>query len=230
MIALVDGDIIAYRNAAVVKEDSVEYALIGCDRMMQDILAATEADEYLVYLSGSNNFRYQINPDYKANRKDIVKPPHLQACRDFLCNEWNAKVVHGYEADDALGIQQDKKGNEYGFDTVICTIDKDLLQVPGYHYNFVNKTFKTVSQIEGIRHFYAQMLIGDKSDNIVGVDGLGVVKSGKILNPLQTEEEMMVAGCSLYNHADRFQMNADCLWIWQEEGVMWSDRMDRRQG
>ena len=241
MISLIDGDIIAYRNAAATGDDSVEFALIGCDRMIQNILQVTEADSYKIFLSGSGNFRYDINPDYKANRKDIVRPQHLQACREFLIDNYNAQLCHGFEADDMLGIEQDKRGTRFGrlddaysptnleihtiYDTVICSIDKDLLQIPGYHYNFVKNEFKTVDPIEGIRHFYKQMLIGDRADNLFGVDKIGPVKAGKLLDHITSEKEMMKIVCTLYNDADRFQMNADCFWVMHQLGEMWTDRV-----
>lgn len=224
MIALLDGDIIAYRNAAVVGEDSVEFAYYGCEKVAQDIIDSVGTTEYQVYLTGSKNFRKQINPEYKANRKDKPKPPHLQACLEYLMEEWDAVYLDEVEADDLLGIAADKCGDEHGYGTVICSIDKDLLQIPGYHYNFVNRTFSTVSKIEGIRHFYKQMLIGDVADNIFGIAGIGPVKAGRLLDHIEDEREMMNIVCDLYKDADRFQMNADCLWIMREPDQQWSDR------
>lgn len=224
MKALIDGDIICYRNAAVVGNDSVEFALMGCDRMMHSILEATDADSFSVYLTAPNNFRYAIYPDYKAHRKDKEKPPHLGTCKQFLIDEWNAIFEDDLEADDLMGIHQDKEGGEQGFETVICTIDKDLLQIPGYHYNFVKETFTTVSQLEGIRFFYKQMLIGDVADNLKGVDKIGPVKAGKLLDSITDETIMMQTVCSLYDDPDRFQTNADCFWIMRNLSEMWSDR------
>jgi hypothetical protein len=74
------------------------------------------------------------------------------------------------EADDLLGINQTK-------DTIICTIDKDLRQVPGQHYNFVKDEIFTVNLQEGLLWFYTQMLTGDASDNISGIRGIGLKKA-----------------------------------------------------
>ncbi len=106
MIALIDGDIVAYRCSAACENEPVEIALIRTYDMMQNILDETGASSYKCFLSGDNNFRYTINPKYKQNRKDKVDPIHRQACKDFLVSDWNAIVVDGYEADDALSMEQ----------------------------------------------------------------------------------------------------------------------------
>ena len=83
MIALVDGDIVAYRCAASAEKEEISIALMRTNMMMEDIMLDTEATEFKVYLSGSkeDNFRYKVNPEYKANRKDVVRPIHLEACK-----------------------------------------------------------------------------------------------------------------------------------------------------
>lgn len=226
MISLIDGDIICYRSAAAAENDGVEYALLNTDRLMRTILAETEATSFNAWISASDksNFRYKENPLYKANRKDKPKPIHLEACRRFLTEEWGAVTVVGAEADDALSIAQDKEGVDGVYETVICSIDKDLLQVPGFHYNFVRKEFSQVSYIGGIKFFYKQMLIGDTVDYIQGVVGLGKAKAAKIIDPLTTEKEMYEVVCNLYKDPDRFDMNANCLWLYREDGIRFTDR------
>lgn len=220
-IALIDSDIVAFRCAAVSENEPEDIAIVRTDKLMREILEATQADSYLAFLTGRGNFRKQINPDYKANRKDKEPPKHLQICREFLKQDWSAIVIDGYEADDALGINQTSE-------SVICSIDKDLLQIPGKHYNFVKQEWLEVSELEGIRHFYKQMLIGDTSDNIKGIDKIGPVKAEKLLGSLEKEKDMFWVVSDLYSASsepdgsERFWMNADCLWIWRKEGGCYS--------
>ena len=234
-IALIDGDIIAYRCSAACENESVELALIRTYDMMQNILTETGATAYKCFLSGKGNFRNDINPGYKANRKDKVDPIHRQVCKDFLISDWNAVVCDGYEADDALAMEQSGDwyvNTRFGFpdsstskvETIICSIDKDLLQVPGKHYNFVKKEFSEVSKVEGLRNFYKQMLIGDSSDNIFGVSGIGKVKAAKYIDPLENEEIMLYTILDLYRDSLRLAMNADCLWLMRKENEKWTDR------
>lgn len=182
---------------------------------MMDILSREE--NHKTFLTGKDNFRYTINTEYKANRIGKPKPEHLTACRNFLIEEYKAVVVDGAEADDALGINQAE-------DTIIYSIDKDLLMIPGHHFNFVNNTYTEVSELDGVRAFYRQMLIGDTSDNIFGIKGIGKVKAGRIIDPINDEQSMFDIVIDMYDSAERFWMNADCLWIMQNEGETFSKR------
>ena len=215
MRALVDGDIVVYRAAASAKGEEQWIAQARADQMIQDILADTGATTYNVYLTGSNNFRREIAPSYKANRPDD-RPEHWLAVREFLVTQHKAQMCDGYEADDELGIQQDKET----LTTVICSIDKDLLQIPGRHYNFVKKIHNVVERDQGLKHLYMQSLIGDKSDNIIGVEGIGPVKAERALAELLPEE--WYDKCrELYNDDERFHLNMKLLYIWQKPNDMW---------
>lgn len=224
MILLIDGDLVCYRCAASVEpHGDEEIARLRCDRLMQELLHTTGAEQYMSFLTGPNNFRKKINLEYKANRKDTVPPQWLQSCRRFLVEEWNSIISDGCEADDLLGINQTT-------DTTIASLDKDLLMIPGHHYNWVKQESTFVDEIDGIKHLYKQMLIGDRADNIFGVNKIGVVKAARIIDHLETEDEMVEAVWDLYEgDAERFYMNVQCLWIMQKEGETWADRVNHLQ-
>ena len=223
-ILLIDADLVAYRCAASVAEDApLDFAVARCDRLMHELLHVTQCDHYCGYLTGGDNFRKTINKEYKANRKDMVPPKWLQQCREFLIKEWKCKLAIGCEADDLLGINQDKSTHT----TIIASLDKDLMMIPGKHYNWMHDTHAIVDKMEGIKTFYKQMLIGDVSDNVIGVAGIGKVKAAKRIDPLTTEQEMIEVVFDLYKEdAARFYMNAQCLWILQNEGETWAKRVD----
>ena len=233
MTGLIDGDIVAYRAAAscekrdkegnLISLEPEEIALLRADNTMMDILHSEE--DHITFLTGKNNFRYTINPEYKANRRGKPKPEYLQAIRDYLVQEYKTVITDGIEADDALGIHQTEN-------SIIYSIDKDLLMIPGHHFNFVTKEYLEVSELDGIRAFYRQMLIGDTSDNIFGVKGIGKVRAAKLINHLEDEDEMyntvfdlyMHPTCPLIDDEERFNMNANCLWIQRKEGELFTDR------
>jgi DNA polymerase-1 len=96
-----------------------------------------------------------------------------------------------YEADDLMAMTQ-------GPNSVICSVDKDLLQVPGFHFNFVKNTFSYVEEIEGWRIFDTQVLTGDDSYGIVGLYGIGPAKAKKILAGLSTPFLMYTAVLKAY--------------------------------
>ena len=218
-IALIDADLVAFRCAATVPEhEPLDVAIYRVDVLMRQILEATESEQYKTFLTGRGNFRKVINTEYKANRKDKEPPHYLQDCREYLIKEWNAVVSEGCEADDLLGIEQTDE-------TVICSLDKDLLMIPGVHFNWNKVEYTHVDQMLGLRTFYKQMLIGDRSDNIFGVDKIGPVKAAKLIDHLETEQEMFNTVLQLYDDQySRFIMNAQCLWIMQKEKETWAHR------
>ena len=193
MLALVDMDLLLYRVGYTTMDDSQWVAGARCDEMMDNILVKTGATEWRGFLSDSaeNNFRHKLYPFYKAGRKQ-EKPTHYEFLKEHLITKWGAEIAHGMEADDGLGIAQAISG------TVIASIDKDLLQCPGLHYNFVKDEFIEIDLEEGKRRFYTQLLTGDSTDNIRGCRGIGPVKAAKALAGLSEEADYLEACFNLY--------------------------------
>ena len=212
MKALLDMDIIAFRCAASCENESYEELDYRVNSATEQILSQVNATTFEGFLTGKNNFRKKINPEYKANRKDKVPPKYLQDARQILIDKWGAIVCTGYEADDALGMGQDKSD---GRSSIICTIDKDLDQIAGLHFNWVKGDYYEVSEIEGTRSLYRSCLVGDRADNIIGVAGIGPVKAAKIIDHLEDEDEMADVVKSLYDSDERYCMNLQCLYIWR---------------
>jgi 5'-3' exonuclease len=145
----------------------------------------------------------------------MVKPKWLSLCQEYLDKEWNAVRAHGCEVDDLLGMNQTD-------DTVICSIDKDMLMIPGKHYNFVREEHSIVTPEQGIRNFYEQLLKGDTVDGIPGVRGLGKVKAAKLLANCETEKEMFDVAREQYNDDTTMATYGKCLWIWRKQDDIWN--------
>lgn len=230
MIALIDGDVVVYRVGFASENQTETQNCMNTELVMDQIMSDTHADTCKVYLSDSleNNYRFKIDPEYKANRKDARRPRWYQSIKSFLKNKYGAEITTGQEADDALGIKQaehnylavDKEFPEYK-PTIICSIDKDLLQIPGLHYSITKREITTVQHIDGIRHFYAQLLIGDRVDNIRGIDGIGPVKAGRLLDSIVDETQMFGRVRDTYNDDERLLKNGQLLWIRRQEGDEW---------
>jgi hypothetical protein len=139
-----------------------------------------------VFLSQGKCFRTKIATmlEYKGNRKDAPKPVWYNEIREYLVKHYGALIYNAIEADDALAIAQTS-------DSVIVSIDKDLLQVPGMHYNWVRDEKLLVTPEVGLRKLYQQVLTGDGTDNIPGIYGIGDVNARKLIGPLADEEEMI---------------------------------------
>jgi len=221
MKAYIDMDIVAYRCAASCEptktkefREPLDLAIRRADELLHRILIETDADEYIGWLSGSENFRKLLYPQYKAHRDLIRRPEFLQPCREFLVNEWGAKLTSGYEADDAIGIAYDGRG-------VVCTVDKDLLQLAGRHYNFVTFEWKDVSDLQADQYFWESMLIGDRADNVPGIPGIGKAKAPRILGGL-SPSEMRDRVKELYLDYDMdFTLNYNLLHILRSEEEWW---------
>ena len=222
---LVDADIIAYRAAFSAKDEPEKQARQKVDDICSGIMYDcfypinyTLGQNAWFYLTGSGNFRKDLATIkvYKGQRPP--KPEHLPATRDQLVQQWGAEIVEGQEADDAIGIKAtDLKG-----DCTIVSIDKDLLMIPGTHYNFVKKEWTEVSQEKGDYFFYKQLLTGDQVDNIQGVPGIGPKKAEKAYEGCTTVQEMYAKALEMYKgDADALLENARLLWLRRYEGEMW---------
>lgn len=243
MQALIDGDIITYLIGYTTELEDVEEAQWRTDAFIDNIILATGATDYKVYLSDSseNNFRYKVNPEYKAHRTQ-PKPVHYDAIKEYLITKHKAKIAYGMEADDSLAIEQSIQnyvyhsmllsGKQEGCSkSIICTIDKDMDMVPGLHYSWPiyrkgeivrEGRIYTVTEDEGLRFFYKQMVVGDTSDNIRGIDGLGPKKTEKLFEGVPTEKLVdIVAQEYDVQWGDRWYeemvKNSKLLWIKRSE-------------
>jgi len=139
-------------------------------------------------------FRSIVYPGYKAGRIGGRIPENLIPLRKVLLGlgDTVTRMEIGLEADDLLGIlsKETYEGREHI--PVIVSLDKDLDQLPGYHYNFVKKYLYFVTEEEGRLALYKQLLTGDSTDSIPGIKGLGKKTADKLLDPLKGEEEIVL--------------------------------------
>ncbi len=223
---LIDGDIIAYRAAFSTEQMGSQDTKDKVDDLIEYILEHTallpyEIDiDYAVYLTGKENFRYSIAKSYpyKGNRKSVQKPRHLQTARDHMENKYKAIVSKGEEADDLIA----KEATRLDYKVCVASIDKDMLQIPCWHFNIVRGDYVNVEPFGGIKFFYTQILTGDTADNIVGLFRVGPVKAKKILEDAETEEDLWDCVVKAYDgNEDRVIENARLLWLRREEEEIW---------
>ncbi len=240
MRGLVDGDIIIYELAELKNEDGdiipLEWSVRAMHQRLATIKKNSGSDTTQLYLTGKDNFRKDVATivPYKGTRKK-EKPKWYKELRFEMEMNLGAIVVDGMEADDAMSIEQYA---DQDLATVICSRDKDLNMVPGWHYGWEAGLAKEVplwcqDDIGGLRLFYKQLLTGDSVDNILGLYGVG--KKSALLKPLDemNNEYNMVGHC--YKHyADRFgsyaeqfmSENGKLLWMLRTEEDSWLDPED----
>lgn len=211
MRAIIDSDILRYEIGfgaetgwkATHEDDPdalppfwyVEEMLLG---RLDAIMDATGADSYTLYMTEGPTFRFDIATvkPYKGTRKD-KKPWHFHNLTQYMRHNLGAVVVNEIEADDAMAIDHVNTADE----TVLCSRDKDLRQVPGLFYSwelgrqpsFGPEYINPVGSIylsndrkslkgTGFAFFCGQVLVGDTVDNIPGLPGCGPVAAFDIIN------------------------------------------------
>jgi len=219
-LALVDADVLVYRVAFASEDEEEDICFARAKELLFEIVyTELDCNDYKAYITGAGNFRYLVakTAPYKGNRKDFQKPRHYDALRAYL-QRLGAELVEGQEADDAIAIEASKEPGS----TWIVSIDKDFDQVPGWHYNFVKKEKYYVTEDEGIRSFYTQILTGDRVDNIIGIKGIGPVKAEKILADCKTEREYYDACVKAYDgNIERVTENGVLLWLRRHPNQLW---------
>jgi DNA polymerase-1 len=227
MIALLDADILAYRIAFACDGEGDKVARLRLNSYVIDILTwgvdktfdGCYVDAWILYLTGKGNFRHSIATTavYKGNRT-APKPKHLSILRDFLVKEWNAEVVAGEEADDAIAIAATTLGDN----SIMVSVDKDFDQIPGWHYNFNKQLGYYITPEQGILNFYKQILTGDAADNIIGIKGIGPVKSSKLLEDIADEKTLYKKCLEAYDgDAARVLENGQLLWLRRQPNQLW---------
>jgi 5'-3' exonuclease len=134
-----------------------------------------------------------------------------------LLLNYDASLTEGYEADDALGIEAHNCNYN---NIVICSIDKDLLQIPGTHFNWVTGVEESVTEWSGLKSFYTHVLVGDSADFIKGCKGIGKQKAPKYLEGCETSKDLFITTRDLfrtYGAGDSdFYLNARLIWVLRE--------------
>ncbi len=251
-----DGGVSKEELECVIEAEPFSHASHSANLLIKSIVEATKLRPVVV-LSGPENYRKELSSifPYKGTRTQ-EKPVHYDELKKFLEDAWKAEITEGIEADDFLGAKCSDKGLERDNDNVMATLDKDLDMVPGLHYNWKSQTSYHIDHEEGLRNFFYQVLIGDKTDNIVSPKGLGPVKANKLLkstrswynlakrqyvkylrNGNKIHGELEVAPIATADLGEFWlHQNMDLLWIrraWDDEWrrhTMWFDTSYHEDG
>ena len=167
-----------------------------------DSLHRDHNTDYIVFALDSKGptFRNDIYADYKANRdsppEDLIK--QLPIAIDWITEMGFANLAkEGYEADDIIATLA-KYGKEQGLKVRIVSHDKDLYQMieDGHVVMYDSVKRKEITDKECFEKFGVypkdfinfQAILGDSSDNVPGVKGIGKVGASKLINKYETLE------------------------------------------
>lgn len=225
MLPLLDGDVLLYEVGfgaeTAWQEEGLppfDFAADILDNKIANICAMVGGTSPpIIYLTGKTNFRTEIAKRQKYKERPSNKPFHYHNLKAYLKGKYQWVMEEGFEADDLMAINQTQLNERYGPSSIICTRDKDLRQVPGWHYGWelgnqpsfgpelvdefgyirLSMDRKSINGV-GILFFYSQLLTGDKVDTIPGLDGCGPVKAFSILEGCKTSKEALKAVYGAY--------------------------------
>ena len=193
---LIDGDIVLYKVSWACQKEidygdvitytsSLEELKATFDADIRNLVKASGCEDYKVVISSSSNFRKKLFKEYKANRLGTRKPLGYKKLQQYCLDMQPCLLVkEGLEADDVLGIAMTSLDN-----CMTASIDKDMLTIPGKHYNIDKGTIADISLKEADHNFYVQILTGDTCDNYKGCPGVGAVTAERLLKNCESHED-----------------------------------------
>ncbi|HSE65198.1 MAG TPA: DNA polymerase I [Thermoanaerobaculia bacterium] len=166
-------------------------AIYGFVTMLRKMLREHTPDYLAVAWDGpQRTLRHEQYSEYKANRQPMADDlaSQVPVIRQIL-DAYRIPVLElpGYEADDVIGTLA-KKASTMGFDVVIVTADKDMLQLVGPRVRVFHTGREKFLDAAGVREFFGVApeqvadvlaLMGDSVDNIPGVPRVGEVTAKK---------------------------------------------------
>jgi len=194
-------------KAKVLKRAKKKLESNPLDKKAASLVEASQPSKYVP------NFRDKVAEKkvYKGNRK-ANRPLHYENLVAYAKANHEVIEAQGLEADDLLAVYQVAAEP---LTTIICSRDKDLKIVPGMHFGWacgLQKQFgpEQVTEIGwlkmphkkltgvGLKFFYAQMIMGDATDNIPGLPRQGPTKAFKLLGECSSEAELFEAVAGSY--------------------------------
>ncbi|MEZ2716772.1 DNA polymerase I [Niallia circulans] len=233
-LILIDGNSIAYRAffaLPLLNNDKGVHtnAVYGFTMMLMKIIEEEKPTHALVaFDAGKTTFRHKTFSEYKGGRQKT--PPELSEQFPYIRELLKSYGIHhyeleNYEADDIIGTLS-LQGEKDGFEVVVISGDKDLTQLSS-DKTTVYITRKGITDMESYTPDHIQEkygltpdriidmkgLMGDSSDNIPGVPGVGEKTAIKLLKEFDSLENLVqsidkVSGKKLKEKLEEFKDQA----------------------
>lgn len=190
-IMICDADSMLFATAFSMKDYSLSQAINSLDNFIVSLANSCSAESVLICLTEGKSWRkdYGKTRVYKGNRAGRELPEHLNGLRDHVKDKWNPYFESHWEADDLIFMARTEYLTRYPEHKVfLATNDKDCLQYPGDFLDFRKMIFFTVNQEEALKSLWTQMITGDTTDNIAGIEGIGKVGAEKLLKDVESSK------------------------------------------
>lgn len=207
-VLLIDGDILVYQVASAAEKpfdwgddlwtlhSDMNEALPTLEAKIGEIKNELKADHIVFALTTTTrNFRKDVYPKYKANRKAVRKPLVWKPLREYLHANYETFERDGLEGDDCLGILVTSKfafTKEYGDDVekILVSIDKDFKTIPCKYWHMQKREMIEITEAQADYFFMYQTLTGDTTDGYPGCPGVGPKNAERILADVNDNGEM----------------------------------------
>ena len=234
MLTLIDGNSLLFRayygvHSRLTRADGTPTgAVYGFFNMLLPILASAKPDDSFVCIFDASriSFRQDIYPEYKANRSET---PADLVTQSYMVREGVAAMgipvlcIPGVEADDVIATLA-RENCTTADATRIITSDKDLMQLVSdcvfLYDGMKQKEIRTPEVFEkfGVgpdKVIDVQSLMGDSSDNVPGVPGIGPKKASELINQFGSLDELYTNLDKITNERTRnlLQENKDKAYI-----------------
>ena len=208
-----DGDMLAYRaafsnevetkweDAVWTLHTDVNASLAYCDDFIESMCKKFSTEDYFVVFSPKTNFRYDLFPAYKGNRKNKRKPLALTELIKQVCKRHTFMMQDNMEADDLIGIMCTQSPET----TIALSGDKDFATLPITWYNFLRDELITLTEEEANKNHLIQTLMGDATDGYQGLKGVGPKTAVKLLDKHGWDWEAIV---KIYESKDMTEEDA----------------------
>ena len=179
-LILLDADSLYFRVCFKTKKKNEIRKNI--DKWLDEVHGNNLMGDMKIAIKGHGNWRKDYYADYKANRPNLEQDMKdaLHYAHSYMIDKHGAIAADGMEADDLVAIWA-YEAREMEIPYVVAGIDKDLLQIPGNHYNFVKQEHQFIDDDQANYKLMIQCMTGDNSDNIPGIKGIGPKKAEKFM-------------------------------------------------
>lgn len=188
----------------------VETAYLIADSIWGALKEQFGAFTHEVFISWEHNFRDKIwkTKKYKGNRA-AEKPKHLKAVLKHLVDNYGARYASG-EADDTIVATHYATPN-----SIIVSNDKDLDQSYGWHYDWVTKELYYVNKRDADLFLFQQILSGDATDNVPGLQGWGPATAREWLEGAQSTADCLARVKEAYKDTEEgyFEEQSELIYI-----------------
>jgi len=212
-LILVDGYGLAFRAfhalpmTLTAPDGELTNATFGFTSMLLDTLRSHEPDYVIITFDVGKSFRHDEFEDYKAHRAPMAEEMRgqMQRIREVIQSlDIPIYEADGYEADDVIGTLA-RQANEQSIDALLLTGDSDLLQLVNDHTTVILPGAQRFGEYRLFDHDAVverygfgperlpeyKALVGDKSDNIPGVPGIGEKTAKALIQAYPSIEEIL---------------------------------------